>query len=456
MIDILQSIVAFIVALGVLITFHEFGHYWVARQFDVKILRFSIGFGRPLYKKTYGPDETEFIVAALPLGGYVKMLDEREGQVASEDLPRAFSQQTLSKRFAIVVAGPVFNFIFAIFAYWLIFIIGVNGLKPIIGEVAANSIAAQSGLVAEQEITHINSIPTATWSTVIDKLVNHTVHAELIEIDVINHYGNRRRIYLDLAQISIDDMAQGKLLDVLGLDIVRLKLPAIIGEVITGGVAERSGMKAMDKVIAVNGQSIQTWSEWVTIIRGNPNSELTVDVIRNSEMLTLSLLPDADIGEDAETVGRIGASVYMENDYFANYFVREAYAPIDAISRALTKTWDMSMLTLKVLAKMLVGEASVKNLSGPISIAQYAGQSADIGIVAFLSFMAIVSVSLGVLNLLPVPLLDGGHLLFYVIEFVLQRPLSESVQIWGQQIGLVLLLSLMSVAFYNDIIRLMG
>ena len=456
MIDILQSIVAFIAALGVLVTFHEFGHYWVARQFDVKILRFSIGFGRPLYKKTYGPDETEFVVAALPLGGYVKMLDEREGQVAPADLPRAFNQQTLPKRFAIVAAGPVFNFIFAIFAYWLIFIIGVNGLKPIIGEVAANSIAAQSGLVAEQEITHINGIPTATWSTVIDKLVNHTVHSELIEIDVINQYGKKERIYLDLAQVCIDDMAEGKLLDVLGLGVVRLALPAIIGEVIDGGAAERSGMKAMDEVIAVNGQSIQTWSEWVTIIRENPNSELTVDVFRNNEMLTLPLLPDVGIGKDDRITGYIGASVYTENSYFASYFVREAYAPIDAISRALAKTYDMSTLTLKVLAKMLSGEASVKNLSGPISIAQYAGQSADIGIVAFLGFMAIVSVSLGILNLLPVPLLDGGHLLFYIIEFVLQRPLSDSVQIWGQQIGLVLLLSLMSVAFYNDIIRLMG
>ena len=455
MIDVLQSIAAFIVALGVLITFHEFGHYWVARCFDVKILRFSIGFGRTIYKKHFGQDNTEFVIAALPLGGYVKMLDEREGEVAEEEMPRSFNSQPLWKRFAIVLAGPVFNFIFAVFAYWVIFVVGVNGLKPIIGEIEPASISDNAGLNAGQEIMSINSTQTLTWSTVIDKLVNHTVNREIINIVVIGNDGVKQHVEIDLSQISIDEMAEGKLLEALGLSVIELKLPAIIGEILPGGAAGKSGLLQRDEIVSVNGDAIQSWTQWVDFIRENPGKSLSVEVLRSGSTVNIEVIPDS-IQSDGATIGRIGAAAYVAEGLFDSYFVIESYPMPHAFLKSIKKTLEMSVLTLRVLGRMLVGDASVKNLSGPISIAQYAGQSAGIGLLAFFSFMAIVSVSLGVLNLLPVPLLDGGHLMYYLIEAVIGKPVSEAMQMLGQQIGIVLLLGLMSIAFYNDIIRLLG
>jgi regulator of sigma E protease len=455
MMDILQSIIAFIVALGVLITFHEFGHYWVARRCDVKILRFSIGFGRSLYKRNFGEDNTEFVIAALPLGGYVKMLDEREGDVKEEELPRSFNYKPLWQRIAIVSAGPIFNFIFAIFAYWVIFVIGVNGLKPIVGEVEPASISDNAGLKTGQEILSINDDKTLTWATVIDMLVNHTVNRDMINLNVIDSDGLKQSIKIDLSKISIDDMAEGKLLDALGLGVFELKLPAIIGEILPDGAAERSGMLQHDEIISVNGVSTNTWRQWVNVIRMNPDKTLSVDVLRDDALINLEVIPDS-VQSDGSIIGRIGAAAFAPEGLFDSYFVIESYSLPHAFIKAIKKTWEMSVLTLRVLGRMLIGEASVKNLSGPITIAQYAGQSAGIGLLAFFSFMAIVSVSLGVLNLLPVPLLDGGHLMYYLIEIVIGKPVSEATQIIGQQIGMVLLLGLMSIAFYNDIIRLIS
>jgi regulator of sigma E protease len=455
MIDLLQNIVAFIVALGVLITFHEFGHYWVARRCDVKILCFSIGFGQAIYKKQFGKDNTEFVIAALPLGGYVKMLDEREGEVKEEELPRSFNYKPLWQRFAIVSAGPIFNFIFAIIAYWIIFVVGVNGLRPFIGEVEPSSIGSQSGLATGQEILSVNGLKTPTWSTVIDQLVSHTVNADVINIDVIDNDGIEKKVEIDLSQISIDEMAEGKLLDALGLRVIELKLAAIIGEVLPDGAAEKSGLLQYDEIISVDKKPVRSWGEWVEIIRKSPDKTLSVKVSRGESIVNLEVIPER-VQSENEVIGRIGAAVFKPDDLFESYFTVESYNLPIAFTKAIKKTWEMSMLTLRVLGKMLVGEASVKNLSGPISIAQYAGQSAGIGLVAFLSFMAIVSVSLGVLNLLPVPLLDGGHLMYYFIEMIIGKPVSEAMQIVGQQVGLVLLLGLMSIAIFNDIARLLG
>lgn len=455
MIDVIQSILAFIVALGVLITFHEFGHYWVARRCNVKILRFSIGFGRAIYEKRFGPDNTEFVIAALPLGGYVKMLDEREGDVLEEDLPRAFNYKPLWQRFAIVSAGPIFNFIFAIFAYWLIFIIGVNGLKPYVGEIEPSSISSEAGLFPGQEIILINGEKISTWSTVLDKLVSHTVNAEMIDITVIDNEQIEKKLKLDLSKISIDDMAEGKLLEALGLSVIELKLPAVIGEVLAGGAAEKSGLVKYDEILTVNNKQITSWQEWVSIIKESPDKIINAQVLRGEEFVNVEIIPKR-VETDEGVIGRIGAAAYMPDGFFDSYFTKESYDLTEALVKAVKKTWEMSVLTLRVLGKMLVGEASVKNLSGPISIAQYAGQSAGIGLIAFLSFMAIVSVSLGVLNLLPVPLLDGGHLMYYLVEFVIGKPVSEATQILGQQVGVVLLLGLMSIALYNDVVRLLG
>ncbi len=455
MMDVLQSIFAFIITLGVLITFHEFGHYWVARRCDVKILRFSIGFGRALYTKHFGRDNTAFVIAALPLGGYVKMLDDREGDVKAEDLPRSFNFKPLWQRVAIVLAGPAFNFIFAVFAYWIIFVVGISGLKPIIGEVEPSSISANAGLQFGQEILSINDTPARTWSTVIDMLIKHVVNREIINLTVMNSDGSKQTITIDLSKISIDAMAEGKLLKALGLSVFELKVPAVVGEILAGGVAAKSGLLPHDEIISVNGVAIDSWGQWVDIIRNSPGQGLNVIVSRGVAEFNVSVTPDS-VESEGSTIGRIGVVASIPEGLFDAYFVRESHSLPSAFASAIQKTWDMSVLTLRVLGRMLIGEASVKNLSGPISIAKYAGQSAGIGALAFLSFMAIVSVSLGVFNLLPVPLLDGGHLLYYFIEIVIGRPVSENMQLIGQQAGIVLLWVLMSIVFYNDIVRLLG
>ena len=351
-------------------------------------------------------------------------------------------------------AGPIFNFIFAIIAYWFVFIIGVNGLKPIIGDVEVGSISAIAGFKKGQEIISINNVITPTWSTAMENLVNYTVNGEVVTVKTKDSNDHINNVRLDLSKISIDEMAEGKLLEALGLSVVKLSLPAIIGEVLPNGSAMKSGLLKYDEIISANKNKVDDWSEWVKIVRSNPGRVIHLEVLRGDELIDISLIP-AVVEQEGKQIGQIGAAVFNPEGLFDSYFTKESYSVINAIPKAISKTWDMSVLTLRILGKMLLGEASVKNLSGPISIAQYAGQSAGIGLVAFLGFMAIVSVSLGVLNLLPVPLLDGGHLMYYLVELLIGKPVSEATQILGQQIGLVLLLGLMSIAFYNDIARLL-
>ena len=453
--EILQAIVFFIISVGVLITFHEFGHFWIARFFNVKILRFSIGIGRSIYTKRFGKDQTEFSIGLLPLGGYVKMLDDREGEVAEEEKKREFNSKPIWQRFCIVLAGPIFNFIFAIFIYSTIYSLGVNALKPIIGDVEPSSISEESGFVKGQEILAINGIKTPTWPTVVDSLVSNIVSENIVSIDVINADGDKQALNLNLSNISIDEIADGNLLNKLGLSIVKFKLPAIIGEIEKDSPAEASRLLKNDRIIAVNSNLINSWGELVEIIKGNPGEYLNVEILRDETLINIQLKPE-NYQLDDENIGRIGVRPAINNDLYDSYYALEQYSIHLAILRAFHKTWEMSVLTLKVLAKMITGDASVKNLSGPISIAKYAGQSASIGMTQLLTFLAIVSISLGVLNLLPIPLLDGGHLVYYVIEFITGKPVSDSIQITGQQIGLVLLLGLMGLALYNDFVRLLG
>ena len=453
--EILQAIVFFIISVGVLITFHEFGHFWIARFFNVKILRFSIGIGRSIYIKRFGKDQTEFSIGLLPLGGYVKMLDDREGEVTEEEKKREFNSKPIWQRFCIVLAGPIFNFIFAIFIYSIIYSIGVNALKPIIGDVEPSSISEESGFVKGQEILAINGIKTPTWLTVVDSLVSNIVSENIVSIDVINADGDKQALNLNLSNISIDEIADGNLLNKLGLSIVKFKLPAIIGEIEKDSPAEASRLLKNDRIIAVNSNLINSWGELVEIIKGNPGEYLNVEILRDETLINIQLKPE-NYQLDDENIGRIGVRPAIDNDLYDSYYALEQYSIHLAILRAFHKTWEMSVLTLKVLAKMITGDASVKNLSGPISIAKYAGQSASIGMTQLLTFLAIVSISLGVLNLLPIPLLDGGHLVYYVIEFITGKPVSDSIQITGQQIGLVLLLGLMGLALYNDFVRLLG
>jgi regulator of sigma E protease len=452
-IDILQNILAFFVALGILITFHEYGHYYVAKLCDVKILRFSVGFGRPLYKRLFGKDDSEFVLAALPLGGYVKMLDEREGQVPEQEKTRSFNNKSLGQRFAIVAAGPIFNFIFAIFAYWCMYMIGVSGLKPYIGEIEPGSIAEQSGLLAGDEILSIDGKRTPSWGTAMDAFVTNVVDQGQVEFTLLGENGYERTVPVDFSRITIDEMAGGQLFEVLGLNPRRPVIPAIMGEITPDSPAEAAGLLPGDEILAVRGESIKDWIGWVDIIRANPENTLAVEIMRDEAFMSLAITPE-QITVEGETFGRIGARV--DSAYQSDNSLRtiESYSVVESLSRGIIKTFDMSLMTLQILGKMIVGEASVKNLSGPISIAQYAGTSAELGIVAFLNFLAIVSISLGVLNLLPIPLLDGGHLFYYMIEFFKGSPVSESIQIIGQQIGIAFLFGLMGLAFYNDILRL--
>lgn len=450
--DIIQSIFAFIFAIGVLVTIHEFGHYWVAKKLGIKILRFSVGFGKPLWSKRFGADQTEFSIASIPLGGYVKMLDEREGKVAPEEVDRAFNRQPVGSRIAVVVAGPLFNFIFAILAYGLMFVIGVSGQKPIIGQVLPDSPAFVAGIQANEEIISVDGESTPTWPAFLEICIKHVVDGKELALDIADQNGITRPVSLSLESIHIDDLSQGNLLGELGLTTKRLPLPAVIDQVMKGGAAEAAGLQTGDKILTVNGAAIDNWGDWVTIIRENAETTLDVTIQRDYQEYDLKLTP-ALRRLNGEAFGQIGASpqlVKLPDEMIGI----EQYALHTSLLKGIQKTWDMSVLTLKLMGKMIMGEASVKNLSGPISIAEYAGKSASVGITAFLSFLAIVSVSLGVLNLLPIPILDGGHLLYYLIELIKGSPLSENAQIAGQNLGMLLLVAMMSVAFYNDIMRL--
>ncbi len=454
--DILQSILAFTVALGVLITFHEFGHYWVAKRCGVKILRFSIGFGRPLWRRVSGPDNTEFVLAAIPLGGYVKMLDEREGSVDADELPRAFNNKSLAQRVAIVSAGPLFNFIFAIVAYWLAFMLGVTGMKPIIGAVPGNTPAAAAGIIAGEQIIGIDGVKTATWNSVVDILIGKIIAGAPVELelqDARSVGGVSRQASLALSQISIDAMADGDLLGRLGLQPLRAPVPAIIGKLVPGQAAEAAGLQPGDEIVAVAGRPVGDWAEFVEVIQGAARQPVAMTIKRDQAYLDITITPAERRLENGAVKGFAGvAPAPFTLD--ASLVATESYALLPALKRGVVKTGEMSMMTLRILGKILTGQASVKNLSGPISIAHYAGKTAQLGLVAFLGFLAIISIGLGVLNLLPIPLLDGGHLFYYAIEFVKGSPVSDDVQLIGQQVGIVVLFGLMSLAFYNDILRL--
>jgi regulator of sigma E protease len=452
--SLLHTVVSFVVALGVLIVVHELGHYLVARWCGVKVLRFAVGFGRPLAKRRIGPDRTEWIIAAVPIGGYVKMVDEREGPVEPEDLPRAFNRQSVWRRFAIVLAGPVANFLLAIVLYWGLFIGGVQEAKPIVAAPEAGTVAARAGLARGDTIRAINGEPMLTWQDVRWRLLQLAFDRKeaRLEVESAAHVIDWRT--LDLAQVKADEV-EGDLLARLGLRLYRPDVPPTIGQVMSGGVAERAGLAARDRVLAIDGQPIATWDALVAKVRASPGRPLALEVDRGGKRLRMDLVPET-VAQGAETIGRIGAGPYVEPGVMKAYLVDVRYGPLESLARALAKTWEMSVFSLRMLGKMIVGEVSWRNLSGPVTIADYAGQSAQLGLVPYLAFLALISISLGVLNLLPIPLLDGGHLMYYSIEVLKGSPVSERVMELGQRAGLAVLLFLMAFAFYNDINRLIS
>ena len=441
---LINTLFAFVVALGTLIVAHEFGHYIVARLCGVKVLRFSVGFGRPLLSRRFGKDQTEWVLAAFPLGGYVKMVDEREGEVAPAELSRAFNRQPVHKRFAIVLAGPVANFILAVFVYWLLFMHGLPGARPVIDAPLTGTPAAVA-FHGGETIVSVAGKPVRTWEEVRLALLKAAVGRHSVEVDVRDDDGALQVHTLDLSGME-PDKVNSDFLDAVGLQPLKGGPKPVVETVVAGGAAERAGVRAGDRVLAINGAPINGWDSLVKSIRANPGAPLEIAIRRASgERAVLRVTPDT-AQENGTAVGKIGVGPFINVQYPAG----------PALWQGVKKTWDMSVFTLEMLGRMVIGEVSLKNLSGPITIADYAGQSAQMGWMAYVSFIALISISLGVLNLLPVPVLDGGHLMYYIAEIIRGRPVSDRTLELGQRVGMVVLFSLMAFALYNDIYRLVG
>jgi regulator of sigma E protease len=449
------TIVAFIIALAVLIVAHEYGHYLVARLCGVKVVRFSVGFGRTLYARRFQPGGTEWVIAALPLGGYVKMVDEREGPVAPADLPYAFNRKNVWKRIAIVAAGPVANFLLAIALYWGLFMSGVPDARPVISAPPAGSIAAQAGLARGDTILKMDGAPIEGWQDARWRLLQRAMARGETDLEVLDRAGHLSWKKLDMRGFDVEGL-EGDPVAKLGLRLYRPD--AVIGRTLPGSVAERSGLRRGDRIVEAEGRPVATWDEFVVAVRGRPGAPLRVRVAAPDSRdgaRDLVLVPDP-VEERGRTIGRIGAEPVMDSPEMKNLFTTVRHGPVDAMRLAVSKTWETTVFSLRMIGKMLVGEVSWRNLSGPVTIADYAGQSAQAGWTSYLVFLAIISISLGVLNLLPIPLLDGGHLLYYSVEIFKGSPVSEKAMELGQRVGLALLLFLMAFAFYNDINRLLS
>ncbi len=450
---VLISIAAFAVTLGILVTFHEFGHFWVARRLGVRVLRFSVGFGRPLWRRV-ARDGTEYQIGAIPLGGYVKMLDEREGPVPEEQAARAFNRQHVAKRMAIVAAGPFANLVLAVIVFYLMFMVGVTGLKPRIGTVARDSAAARAGLRSGDLIVAVGARKTPTWEQASLGLLEAVLGSGEARLTVRTPSGSERRVRLQIPS-GKDLTAPGKLLPGLGLSQYQPVVPPVLGALLPKGPARHSGLHSGDRILAVGGQPIHGWDDLVAAVQSRPDQEVIFTVERDGRERRIHVAVGSR-EESGRRVGFIGARPRVPKDLIAGLYARYRPGPVAAVPAAVGRTWEISLLTLQAVWKMAVGQVPLKNISGPINIARYAGQSVSIGLAPFLGFLAVVSISLAILNLLPIPVLDGGHLLYDVIEIVKGRPLSEQAQAIGQQIGLAALLLLIGLAFYNDLIRLLG
>jgi regulator of sigma E protease len=447
--SIALTIVAFIIAVSILVTIHELGHYSIARLLSIRVLRFSVGFGKPLWRRL-AKNGTEFVVASIPLGGYVKMLDEREGNVSEADLPYAFNRQSLPKRVAVLAAGPVFNLIFAVIAYWFVFIVGAPGTRPIVGEIARDSHAEAAGFHARDEMIAIGGRDVATWDGALFALLRGVLDGGPIAVRVRDPGGAERSLLLEVGDDTERLTEPGQLLRGLGFSAWSPPIPARFGEIAEDGAARSAGLRTGDLVLAADGTPIADWESWVNYVRARPNQTIDLRIERDGEDMTVPLT----IGEaeqDGVRTGRIGAAPQVPPGYGEELRTEQRYAPIEAVGIALDKTADMAAVTASMFWRMLWGQVSVRNISGPISIAEFAGYSLGDGLVPFLDFLAVISISLGLINLLPIPLLDGGQLLYAGIEAVKGAPLSQRAELIGQQVGVVLLLALMSVAFYNDI-----
>ena len=475
MIEIIVSVLALIVTLGILVTVHEFGHFWVARRCGVKVLRFSIGMGKAV-KSWIGRDGVEYVIAPIPIGGYVKMLGQEDTAVAdTKEIPnsqqhlsfanaeygdlvaQSFAYKPLWQRMAIVAAGPIANFLLAIFVYWLINIsYGINGIAPFINGISESSSASLAGLQVGDEIIAVDGEETIIWQQVSLQMLNRLGETGELVVTV-NPYDSStsRDITIPIQAWLRSDVEPDPVTD---LGIVRFEIPARIAEVVTGGRAERDGLRAGDEIISVNGESILGWSHWVAVIRSNPELALDVIVKRGESEAGLEIRPELVRLGNGTAIGRIGASVQETalSEILDSEMQRHiSFNVVTAIQPALQETWNNSVFVLDSIKKMVIGLISVRNINGPITIAQVAGETASYGLEVYLGFLALLSICLGVFNLLPIPVLDGGHLFYYTVEAIMGRPVPEKVQTWGLQLGLSLIFGIMILAIYNDVNRLL-
>jgi regulator of sigma E protease len=448
---LLNTIVAFLVAIGVLVAVHEYGHFWMARRLGIRVLRFSIGFGKTLWSRK-GADGTEYAFSAIPLGGYVKLLDEREGTVEPSQLASAYSRRPPWQRILVLLAGPFANFLFAVLAYWVLFVAGVPALKPVLGEITPDSIAAKAGLRAGDEIVGVSGEQVTTREGAVLAILDRVMSGQPLEVQLRSEGGERgARLRIEGDRRALTE--PGALLTGLGFDFWYPTVPAVVGKIVPGSPAERAGLHLGDRIVAVDGKETADFPGLVQLVQPSAGKTLTFSIERNGARIALPIEVEGQ-RDGGRLVGRIGVQPAPGSPIPDEMRTREHYGVAAAAGRAVAKTWSMSTLTVRMIWNVVAGDVSVKNLSGPINIAEYAGFSARQGILSFLSFLAVVSVSLFVLNLLPIPILDGGQIVYQLAELVKGRPLSERAQAVGQQIGILLLLVLMSFAFYNDLSRL--
>ncbi len=461
----MMTLLAFLVTIGILVTIHEYGHFQVARWCGVRVLRFSIGFGKPLWIKTFGQDKTEFVIAAIPLGGFVKMLDEREIEAEREanpqapqavysetELKAAFNRQAVWKRILIVLAGPVANLLLAIFLYWALFMVGVTEMRPIVGKVADNSLAAQASIKSGELIQSIAGKPVKSWSDARWILLEQSLEQKTVEIEALSDNELHQHT---LSFAGIDNDAEIDILEKVGIEVFRPTMPAVISEVQANSAAAQAGIQLNDKIVSVDNLQVSDWETVVNVIRLSPNKPLKFEIERNNQIIKITATPQA-VKQNNQTIGRLGAGAKLEQAELDKYVVEQHYSPLQSLNLAVKKTWDTSILSLKLLGKMLTGQLSLKGISGPVTIAKFAGDSASLGFGVFVGFLAFVSISIGVLNLLPIPVLDGGHLMYYMAEIVKGSPVSERTMLSGQKIGFGLLGLLMVIAVFNDFNRLLA
>lgn len=441
------SIVGFLLAIAILVAVHEFGHFWVARKLGVKVLKFSIGFGKTLFHWRRKNDPCEYVVGMIPLGGFVKMLDEREGDVREEEKDQAFNNKPLWVRSAVVFAGPAFNFLFAIFAIWLVFQIGTPDIRPVIGEIGPDSQAEAAGFKAGDTLVAVNGRPIQTWREHEFFMLHQAMKRNTLQFEVSDISGQNRSIDVNFGEIDPNSLTRRPITAQLGIYPSPPK--AQVSRMVEGAPAAIAGLQPGDEIVSIDGKAISDWYAMVEIVSANPGGKLQLDVNRADTQIQLEIVPES-IERDGQQIGRIG--LYMPP--FENTKLR--YGPLEAITASIDYNWRMTAITFRSIGKMLTTEMSSENLSGPITIAQLAGDTVKSGVVDFLRFLAIISISLGLLNLLPIPILDGGHLMYFCYEAVTGKEPSEAVMIRGQQLGITLLILLMGLAFYNDIMRLFG